>query len=103
MTRIGELNLLIVSLTPKSSECRLLDLSHCLLNKLNRPNFMLVEFLEVLQLNDNRFRRLDKRVFVPLRHLKSLTMENNPWLCDCRLQVPHGFVNTTACSWDSIV
>ncbi len=67
--------------------CRLLDLSHCLLNKLNRPNLMLIEYLEVLRLNHNRFRRLDKRVFFPLRNLKSLTMESNPWHCDCRLQV----------------
>jgi hypothetical protein len=32
------------------------------------------------------FRRLDKRIFMPIRGLKSLTLERNPWQCDCRLQ-----------------
>lgn len=66
---------------------RTVDLGHGHLTRLGRATFMQLELLEVLHLNDNHFKRLDKRVFQPMRALKSLTLEGNPWLCDCRLQV----------------
>ena len=54
--------------------------------RLGRGTFLQLDLLEVLHLHDNHFRRLDKRIFVPIRALKSLTLERNPWQCDCRLQ-----------------
>ena len=42
--------------------------------------------MEVLHLRGNHFRRLDRRAFAAMGALKSLTLEGNPWLCDCRLR-----------------
>jgi hypothetical protein len=64
---------------------RLLDLSHCQLQRLGKTTFSRLEHLEVLHLHDNHFRRLDPNVIVPMRALKALTLERNPWTCDCRL------------------
>lgn len=71
---------------PVIKHLRLLDLSHCQLKRLDRATFMQLTDLEVLHLNDNHFKRLDKRIFTPIKGIKSLTLERNPWLCDCRLQ-----------------
>ena len=71
---------------PALPHLRILDLSHGRLVKMNKQTFANLEHLEILHLNHNRFRRLDKRVFVPASSLKSLTLDGNPWHCDCRLQ-----------------
>ena len=72
---------------PNISHLRTVDLSHGRLLRLSRRTFHRLSGLEVLHLNDNHFRRLDKRIFSPaLKSLKSLTLERNPWVCDCRLQ-----------------
>ena len=71
---------------PELPHLRILDISHGRLVRLGRATFAKLEFVEILHLDHNRFRRLEKRTFVPMVNLKSLTLQGNPWQCDCRLQ-----------------
>ena len=72
---------------PSMGHLRLIDLSYNRLTKIDAATFSnLGNNLEVLHLNNNRFRRLSVRPFLALHTLKSLRIENNPWFCDCKLR-----------------
>uniref|UniRef100_A0A0K2V2N0 Ig-like domain-containing protein n=1 Tax=Lepeophtheirus salmonis TaxID=72036 RepID=A0A0K2V2N0_LEPSM len=73
---------------PPIPHLRILDISHCKLTQLNSQTFYsLSSAVEVIHLNDNNFRFINRSVFSTLQgRLKSLTLERNPWHCDCRLQ-----------------
>ena len=72
---------------PTMVHLRLIDLSFNQLSKIKADTFYkLGQNLEVLHLNNNKFKRLSVRPFLSLHSLKSLRIEGNPWQCDCRLR-----------------
>ncbi|QQP38765.1 Uncharacterized protein FKW44_019440, partial [Caligus rogercresseyi] len=63
---------------PPIPHLRILDLSHCKLKQLSPRTFIsLSSAVEVIHLHDNDFHFINR---------SSLTLERNPWRCDCRFQ-----------------
>ncbi len=72
---------------PTMGHLRLLDLSYNRLARVSKNTFShLGGNLEVLHLDNNNFKRLDVRPFLGQTSLKSLTLQGNPWQCDCKLR-----------------
>ena len=51
---------------PSIPHLRTVDLSHCRLSRVGRATFAALDLVEVLHLNDNHFKRMDKRTFAPM-------------------------------------
>ena len=43
--------------------------SHCLLNRIGRSTFSALDLVEVLHLNGNHFKRIDKKIFAPIKQV----------------------------------
>lgn len=70
---------------PPLPHLRSLDLVNCSLDMVDKKAFMHLGFLQTLRLSANRFATLKPEVFLPLNKLKSVDLQDNPWVCDCRL------------------
>lgn len=63
-----------------------MDLSDCQLSSLPPKSFMNLVNLQVLSLSGNQFENLNEQILRPLKKLISLSLDRNPWRCDCQLK-----------------
>ncbi|XP_012266263.2 leucine-rich repeat, immunoglobulin-like domain and transmembrane domain-containing protein 2 [Athalia rosae] len=63
-----------------------LDISHCKIREIESKAFDGLDLLENLKLNNNRLMNLHSSTFESLGKLTSIALQENPWLCDCRLR-----------------
>ena len=70
---------------PPLPHLKLVDLSHCQLTTVGLNTFQSVEFVEELKLEDNQLTHLAGAALDQLSALKSLSLSENPWRCDCSL------------------
>lgn len=71
---------------PTLPHLRTLELEGCQLESVHRDAFVNLNALESLNLKSNHLHNLSERVLMDL-HLKSLSLDGNPWRCDCDLRV----------------
>lgn len=71
---------------PTLPHLRTLELESCQLEYVHHDAFVHLIALESLNLKSNNLHNLSERVFMNL-HLKSLSLDGNPWRCDCDLRV----------------
>ncbi|CAD7091308.1 unnamed protein product [Hermetia illucens] len=65
---------------------RTLDLHDCLIRFIDPMAFANLNLLEFLYLKNNLLENLSEYVFQHMTNLKTLILDENPWLCDCRLR-----------------
>lgn len=71
---------------PTLPHLRTLELERCQLEEIHSDAFVHLFALESLNLKSNQLRTLSEKLFMNL-HLKSLSLDGNPWRCDCDLRV----------------
>ena len=70
---------------PPLPHLKLVDLSHCHLRTVGLNTFQSLVFVEELKLEDNQLTHLAGAALDQLSALKSLSLSENPWRCDCSL------------------
>ncbi|XP_043587260.1 leucine-rich repeat-containing protein 24-like [Bombus pyrosoma] len=73
-----------------------LELSHCRLENIEQGAFDGLHLLEWLRLDGNRLTRVPERTLPLGGSLRGLTLHNNPWVCDCRLQATQAWLKESA-------
>ena len=63
-----------------------LDLTGNRIRSINPKAFRCLSTLKILKLSSNLLVYLMQDLLVPLKSLQHLTLNNNPWTCDCRLR-----------------
>lgn len=64
-----------------------LDFSNCALKRIQPEAFSNLAFLETLSLKNNKLATLPSGIFTWLTNLKSVDLTENPWNCDCNIQM----------------
>lgn len=68
------------------SQLKTLDLSNCQLKFISDGAFHSLEHLQLINLNNNSLTRLEETIFEDYKNVTAeLTLDNNPWNCDCEL------------------
>ncbi|KAG8230096.1 hypothetical protein J437_LFUL007640 [Ladona fulva] len=62
------------------------DASRCELSRIGHKTFVNVPNLQHLKLEGNKLSSLKLATVESLKKLKSLVLQNNPWVCDCHLR-----------------
>lgn len=73
-----------------------LELSQCQLDSIEQGAFDGLHLLEWLRLDGNRLTRVPDHTLPLGGSLRGLTLHNNPWLCDCRLQATQAWLKESA-------
>uniref|UniRef100_A0A6V7KH69 Ig-like domain-containing protein n=1 Tax=Bracon brevicornis TaxID=1563983 RepID=A0A6V7KH69_9HYME len=63
-----------------------LDLSNARIVDIDANGFRGLESLETLKLNGNRIATFHSDTFMPLNKIKSVELQDNPWICNCHLR-----------------
>lgn len=71
-----------------------LDLNRCKIDKIEENAFNGLSSIEWLKLDGNRLTSLPGATTLP-QSLSGITLENNPWDCDCRIIGLHDWLNKT--------
>lgn len=71
---------------PVLPHMRSLDLHDCQIDHIAETAFINLELLETLNLKKNRLRYLNENVLQHMKNLKTLMLDDNPWICDCKLR-----------------
>ncbi|KAJ9587709.1 hypothetical protein L9F63_018860 [Diploptera punctata] len=61
---------------------QILDISGCQIDHIKSNSFLELPSLQSLNLSNNQMIRLDTEVIEPLKYLKKIGLERNPWSCD---------------------
>lgn len=77
---------LVANQFPPLPHLRTLDLHDCRLDYVASTAFKNVALVEFLSLKNNLLETLPADVFFHMKNLKTLTLDENPWNCDCRLR-----------------
>ncbi|XP_055713480.1 leucine-rich repeat-containing protein 24 [Phlebotomus papatasi] len=77
---------LVANQFPPLPHLRSLDLHDCRLDYVASTAFKNVALVEFLSLKNNLLETLPADVFFHMKNLKTLTLDENPWNCDCRLR-----------------
>jgi len=70
-----------------------LDLSFNQIDSIEPGSFRGITLLKYLKLNNNRLTTLPSNVFVDIPPLFTMSLENNPWNCDCELRPLHRWIS----------
>lgn len=73
-----------------------LELSQCRIENVEQGAFDGLHQLEWLRLDGNRLTRVPDLTLPLGGSLRGLTLHNNPWLCDCRLQATQAWLKESA-------
>lgn len=88
------LNFLVKEQFPPLKHLKKLELSRCKLQKIHPFAFVNLQALETVNIHQNLLTFLHENTF-NLPVLKTLTLSDNPWYCDCRLREFHDwFLNS---------
>lgn len=63
-----------------------LELSHCKIDSIALGAFEGLEKLQVLKLDGNNLQTVPGKAMLPLKMLQGITVDENPWRCDCHLR-----------------
>ncbi|XP_076286665.1 uncharacterized protein LOC143212132 isoform X2 [Lasioglossum baleicum] len=73
-----------------------LELSQCRLETIEQGAFDGLQLLEWLRLDGNKLTRVPDSTLPLGGSLRGLTLHNNPWLCDCRLNATQAWLKESA-------
>jgi len=89
----NKISTLVANQFPPLRALKKIDLSNSELKTINVKSFLnLGDSLETVNLHGNNLQTVKERTFTHLIGLKYLSLDNNPWHCDCRLKNFRDFV-----------
>lgn len=82
-------NPLVIVLTQAFVELKtliILEISNCKIDTIATRAFEGLEKLEVLKIDSNELQTLHAKTMTPFKVLHGITLDGNPWTCDCELR-----------------
>ncbi|XP_071044246.1 leucine-rich repeat-containing protein 24-like [Parasteatoda tepidariorum] len=64
----------------------ILEVSNCKIDTIATRAFEGMEKLEVLKIDSNELQTLHAKTMMPFKNLHGITLDGNPWTCDCELR-----------------
>lgn len=64
----------------------ILEISNCKIDTISTRAFEGLEKLEVLKIDSNELQTLHAKTMMPFKFLHGITLDGNPWTCDCELR-----------------